>query len=153
MHRIGGLEKADELGTVSYSPENHSIMMHLRQAKIDGVASSYEPLVVEGDLDGEVLLVGWGSTWGAINGAADRLRDRGRKVASVHLRNVVPLPRDLGEILSRYSTVLVPELNLGQLTKMIRAEFLVDARCITKVSGLPMTAGELERLILEALDG
>jgi 2-oxoglutarate ferredoxin oxidoreductase subunit alpha len=154
MHRIGGLEKGDETGNVSYDPANHERMVHLRAEKVAAVAKSYPALEVDGDVeDAEVLLVGWGSTWGAINGAADRVRGRDHKVATVHLRNLSPLPSDLGEILRRYPKVLVPEMNLGQLSKVLRAEYLVDAQSVSKVAGLPFTAGELERAILEALDG
>ncbi len=154
MHRIGGLEKADGSGNVSYDPENHGRMVHLRAEKVAAVAADIPPLEVDGDVDdAEVLIVGWGSTWGAIAGAADRIRARGRRVATVHLRHLNPLPADLGEVLHRYPTVIVPEMNLGQLSRVLRAEHLVDAKSISKVTGLPFTAGELERAILEALDG
>jgi 2-oxoglutarate/2-oxoacid ferredoxin oxidoreductase subunit alpha len=99
-----------------------------------------------------VLVIGWGSTWGAIDGAVARCRARGRKVARTHLVHLNPLPSDLGEVLRRYPRVLVPEMNLGQLVRMLRAEHLVDARSITKVQGVPFTAGELEQAILAVLD-
>jgi 2-oxoglutarate ferredoxin oxidoreductase subunit alpha len=154
MHRIGGLEKADETGNVSYDPANHERMVHIRAEKVQAIAKSYPALEVEGHVeDAEVLLVGWGSTWGSINGAADRVRARGRRVATVHLRHLNPLPPELGDILRRYPKVLAPEMNLGQLSKVLRAEYLVDVQSINKVTGLPFTAGELERRILEALDG
>ena len=99
-----------------------------------------------------MLVVGWGSTWGAISGAVDRVRDPGRKVAQAHLAHLNPFPADLGEILHRYPQVLVPEMNLGQLSRLLRAEYLVDAKSVNKVQGLPFTAGELESAILEVLD-
>ena len=102
--------------------------------------------------DAELLIVGWGSTWGAISGAVDRVRGRGRKVAQIHLMHLNPFPPNLGEVLRRYPKVLVPEMNLGQLSRLLRAEFLVDARSVSKVKGVPFTAGELETEILEALD-
>ena len=98
-------------------------------------------------------MLGWGSTWGAIDGAMNRVRRRGRRVAHAHLVHLNPFPPDLGDVLGRYPKVLVPEMNLGQLSKMVRAEFLVDARSIVKVKGIPFTAGELERGILDALGG
>jgi 2-oxoglutarate ferredoxin oxidoreductase subunit alpha len=106
-----------------------------------------------GDVDdAELLIVGWGSTWGAISGSVDRVRARGRKVAQIHLMHLNPFPPNLGEVLRRYPKVLVPEMNLGQLSRLLRAEFLVDARSVNKVKGVPFTAGELETEILEALD-
>jgi 2-oxoglutarate ferredoxin oxidoreductase subunit alpha len=108
---------------------------------------------MRGDVDeAEILVIGWGSTWGAISGAVDRSRARGRRVAQAHLTHLNPFPADLGDVVRRYPKVLVPEMNLGQLSKLLRAEYLVDARAVTKVKGLPFTAGELERAILGALD-
>jgi 2-oxoglutarate/2-oxoacid ferredoxin oxidoreductase subunit alpha len=153
MHRIGGIEKEDGSGNISYDPANHGRMVDLRAAKIAGIARSLPPIEVVGDTDdAELLMVGWGSTWGAISGAVDRVRARGRKVAQIHLMNLNPFPPNLGEVLARYPKVLVPEMNLGQLSRMLRAEYLVDARSISKVKGVPFTAGELEIEILEALD-
>jgi 2-oxoglutarate ferredoxin oxidoreductase subunit alpha len=152
-HRIGGIEKEDGRGNISYVPENHERMVHLRAEKVAGIAGDIPPAEVVGDAaDAEVLLVGWGSTWGAINGAMERVQARGRKVAHVHLTHLNPFPANLGEILHRYPKVVVPEMNLGQLSRLLRAEFLVDARAVTKVQGLPFTAGELETEILGALD-
>jgi 2-oxoglutarate ferredoxin oxidoreductase subunit alpha len=152
-HRIGGIEKEDGRGNISYVPENHERMVHLRAEKVAGIAGDIPPAEVVGAAaDAEVLLVGWGSTWGAINGAVERVQARGRKVAHVHLTHLNPFPANLGEILHRYPKVVVPEMNLGQLSRLLRAEFLVDARAVTKVQGLPFTAGELETEILGALD-
>ena len=152
-HRIGGIEKEDGSGNISYVPENHERMVALRAEKIAGIAKDIPALEVAGDVDdAEVLIVGWGSTWGAINAAMERLQARGRKVAHVHIRHVNPFPANLGEILHRYPKVVVPEMNTGQLSRLIRAEFLVDARAIGKVRGLPFTAGELETAIQGVLD-
>ncbi len=150
-HRIGGIEKADGSGDISYDPDNHQLMTDLRAAKVDRVADTYSPLEISGDADADVLLIGWGSTWGAIASAVEKVRSEGSKVAQVHLRHLNPLPRDLGDIIARYPQVLVPEINLGQLSMILRSEFLVDARSITKVSGLPFTSGELEAEIRKAV--
>jgi 2-oxoglutarate ferredoxin oxidoreductase subunit alpha len=150
-HRIGGLEKADRTGNVSYDPANHERMTHLRQAKVAGIAADIPPAVLEGDEDADLLVVGWGSTWGAISGGIDRVRARGLKVARIHLTHLNPFPANLGDLLARFHRALVPELNLGQLTKVLRAEFLLDARPVTKVRGLPFTAVEVEAAILDAL--
>jgi 2-oxoglutarate ferredoxin oxidoreductase subunit alpha len=154
MHRIGGLEKEDGSGNISYDPANHERMVELRAAKIAGIAGDIPPVTVDGDeADAELLVVGWGSTWGAIGGAVDRCRAMGRKIARVHLMHLNPFPANLGEVVARYPKVLVPEMNLGQLSRLLRAEFLVDARAVTKVQGVPFTAGELEHAILDALEG
>jgi len=152
MHRIGGIEKEDGSGNISYDPANHERMVHLRADKVAGIAADIPPVEVEGDVDdAEILVLGWGSTWGAIGGAVDRCRARGAKVARAHLVHLNPFPRNLGEILRRYPRVLVPEMNLGQLVKMVRADYLVDARSVTKVRGVPFTAGELEAAILKEI--
>ncbi len=150
-HRIGGIEKADGSGDISYDPDNHQRMTDLRAAKVAGVADSYDPLVLNGDEDAEVLVVGWGSTWGAIASAVERVRRDGAKVAQIHLRHVYPLPSDLGKIIRRFPKVLVPEMNLGQLSMLLRSEYLVDARSVPKVAGLPFTAGEIEVQIHKAI--
>ena len=152
-HRIGGIEKEDGRGNISYVPENHERMVHLRAAKIAGIAKDIPAAEVVGDVDdAEVLIVGWGSTWGAINGAMERVQADGRKVAHVQLTHLNPFPANLGEILHRYPKVVVPEMNMGQLSRLLRAEYLVDAKSVSKVKGLPFTAGELEAAILGALD-
>ena len=148
MHRVGGLEKADGTGNVSYDPANHERMTHLRKERIDIIAEDIPLTSVEGDADADTVIVGWGSTWGAITGAMRRLRADGTKVAHVHLTHIHPFPKDLGDVLARFDNVIIPELNMGQLVKLIRAEFLVDAKPINKVMGQPFTAGELEREIL-----
>lgn len=146
-HRIGGLEKEHLTGAISYDSENHAFMTQLRADKVAKIADYYEPLVVEGDATGDVLVVGWGSTYGAIRGGVERMRAAGYKVGHAHLRNVFPFPKELGDVLSRYKKVVVPELNNGQLVKLIRAEYLVDAQALTKVQGKPFK--EIE--IFEAL--
>jgi 2-oxoglutarate ferredoxin oxidoreductase subunit alpha len=151
MHRIGGIEKQDGTGNVSYEAENHSFMVHLRAERIDRIADDIPAAVVEGDEDADVLVLGWGSTWGAITSATRRVRKAGKKVAHVHLVHLNPFPSNLGELLGRYRTVLVPEMNLGQLSMLVRAKYLVDATPVTKVSGQPFTAGELEQAILGAI--
>ena len=154
MHRIGGLEKEDGSGNVSYDSENHERMVHLRAAKVAGIADDIDPVTVTGDVDdAELLVLGWGSTWGAIDGAVNRVRARGRRVAHAHLRHLHPFPKDLDEVLHRYPRVLVPEMNLGQLSKLVRAEYLVDALSVSKVRGVPFTSGELEAAILDTLGG
>ncbi len=148
MHRVGGLEKADKTGNVSYDPENHALMTELRQKRIEIIANDIPPVEVTGDPDASTVVVGWGSTWGAISGAIRRLGQAGTGVAHVHLTHLNPFPPNLGEVLAKYDKVLVPELNMGQLVKLLRAEFLVDAKGINKVMGQPFTAAELEREIL-----
>jgi 2-oxoglutarate ferredoxin oxidoreductase subunit alpha len=149
MHRIGGIEKQDGTGNISYAPDNHEFMVRLREERILKIAEKLPPLEVKGDEDADILVVGWGSTWGAITSASGRLRRAGTKVATVHLRHLYPFAANLGEILGRYEHVVVPEMNLGQLTKLLRAEFLVDAKVISKVSGQPFTAAELVTKIQE----
>jgi 2-oxoglutarate ferredoxin oxidoreductase subunit alpha len=128
-------------------------MVHLRAAKVAGIAADIPELTVEGPEDAELLVLGWGSTWGAIDGAVNRVNAAGRKVAKTHLTHLNPFPKNLGEVLRRHPRVLVPEMNLGQLSRLIRAEFLVDAQSVTKVRGVPFTAGELESAILDTLGG
>jgi 2-oxoglutarate/2-oxoacid ferredoxin oxidoreductase subunit alpha len=151
MHRVGGIEKEDGSGNISYTPTNHEEMVHLRAAKIAGIANDIPAAAVQGDEDADVCVVGWGSTWGAIGDAVRRTREAGRKVAWVHITHLNPLPAGLGDILRRYDSVLVPELNSGHLCRLLRSEFLVDARSISKMQGVPFTAQEIERHILEAM--
>jgi 2-oxoglutarate ferredoxin oxidoreductase subunit alpha len=151
MHRIGGIEKADITGNISYDPVNHERMVHLRAAKVAGIDVPDVEVMHDAD-DPEILVIGWGSTWGAISGAVDRVRATGRRVAQVHLTHLNPFPSNLGDVLRRAPRVLCPEMNLGQLAKLLRAEYLVDVRTVSKVQGVPFTAGELETAILEALD-
>jgi 2-oxoglutarate/2-oxoacid ferredoxin oxidoreductase subunit alpha len=151
MHRVGGIEKEDGTGNISYEPENHSRMVHLRAAKIAGIADDIPPASITGDDDAEVCLLGWGSTWAAIDATVQRMRRSGTKLAWIHLTHLNPLPPNLGELLRRFPKVLVPELNLGQLCRIVRAEYLVDAKPVTKVKGLPFTAAELEAAVQEVL--
>ncbi|HET9076698.1 MAG TPA: 2-oxoacid:acceptor oxidoreductase subunit alpha, partial [Acidimicrobiales bacterium] len=153
-HRIGGLEKADGSGTVSYDADNHDLMSRLRVAKVAGIAADIAPVEVD-DPDGraEILVLGWGSTYGAIAAGVRRVRASGRPVAHAHLRHLNPFPSNLGDVVRRYRHVLVPELNLGQLVKLVRAEYLVDARSLTKMRGKPFQAEEIERGITELFDG
>jgi 2-oxoglutarate/2-oxoacid ferredoxin oxidoreductase subunit alpha len=147
-HRIGGLEKADITGNISYDPANHDLMVRTRQAKVDRIAESLPPLVVD-DPSGQakVLVVGWGSTYGPIGAGVRRVRKAGHHVAQVHLRHLNPFPKDLGEILKRYDKVLVPEMNLGQLSLLLRGKYLVDAVGYNQVRGLPLKAAELAEVI------
>ncbi|MCS7083244.1 MAG: 2-oxoacid:acceptor oxidoreductase subunit alpha [Bacteroidetes bacterium] len=151
MHRIGGLEKQHETGNVSYDPDNHDFMVRLRAEKIERIAESIPPAELEGDPDASLLVLGWGSTYGAIKTAVERLRQRGYKLAQVHLRYLNPFPQNLGEILQRFGRIIVPEINLGQLVRLIRDRYLVPAEGYNRVRGLPFTASELEAKLLEAL--
>jgi 2-oxoglutarate ferredoxin oxidoreductase subunit alpha len=150
-HRIGGLEKADGTGNISYDPENHEKMTHLRAAKVAGIAKDIPEVQVDDPDGAELLLVGWGSSWGAISAGVRRVRARGKKVAYAHLMHLNPFPRNLGEVLRSYRKILVPEVNMGHLVKMLRYEYLVDAKGFNKVRGLPFKAAEIEAAILENL--
>jgi 2-oxoglutarate ferredoxin oxidoreductase subunit alpha len=150
-HRVGGLEKQDGSGNISYDPLNHETMVRLRAAKVDAVAADVPDAVPAGEPDGELLLVGWGSTCGAITAALRAQRAKGRRIGHVHLRHLNPLPRNLGEVISRYRRVLVPELNMGQLLWLLRAKYLVDAAGYPKVQGKPFKQSELESKIEEVL--
>ena len=151
QHVVGGLEKEDETGHISYEAENHARMTRLRADKVAGIASDIGQLEVDDPEGAELLVLGWGSTYGAITGAVRRVRRRGKKVAAAHLRHLNPLPSNTGEVVRSYPKVLVPEANTGQLVKIIRAEFLVDALSYTKVEGLPIFAEELDEAIVERL--
>jgi 2-oxoglutarate ferredoxin oxidoreductase subunit alpha len=146
-HRIGGLEKADGTGNISYDPENHDKMVHLRAAKVAGIARDIPPLQVDDQEGARLLVLGWGSTYGPIGAAVRRVRARGGKVAQAHLRHLNPFPANTGEVLGRYERVLIPEMNLGQLRKLLRAEFLVDAVGYNRVRGLPFKGDELAAVI------
>ncbi|MDH3755251.1 MAG: 2-oxoacid:acceptor oxidoreductase subunit alpha [Acidimicrobiia bacterium] len=153
MHRIGGIEKEDGTGNISYDPENHQRMTDLRAAKIAGIANDIPPTMMAGDVDdADLLVLGWGSTWGSITSGMKRARAEGNKVAHAHLTHINPFPADLGDVLARYPRVIVPEMNMGQLSKLVRAEFLVDATAVTKVKGQPFTAAEIHEAILENID-
>jgi len=147
-HRLGGIEKADKTGNISYDPDNHDFMVRTRQAKVDGIARSLPPLNVDDPSgDARVLVLGWGSTYGPIGAACRHLRASGASVAQVHLRHLNPFPNDLGDILARYDKVVIPEMNLGQLALLIRARYLVDTMSVTQVRGLPFKADELAEML------
>jgi 2-oxoglutarate ferredoxin oxidoreductase subunit alpha len=150
-HRIGGLEKEDGTGNVSYDPLNHERMVELRAAKVAAVAQDIPDVVPAGDPDGELLIVGWGSTYGAITAALRAQRAASHRIGHVHLRHLNPLPKNLGEVLARYERVLVPELNLGQLVWVLRSRYLVDAVSYPKVQGKPFMQSELEAKIRSLL--
>jgi 2-oxoglutarate ferredoxin oxidoreductase subunit alpha len=152
-HRVGGIEKADGSGNISYDPANHDFMVRTRQAKVDGIAASFPPLEVE-DPSGEarVLALGWGSTYGPIGAGCRRVRRAGMKIAQAHLRQLNPLPSDLGEVLARYDRVVVPEMNLGQLALLLRAKYLIDAVSYTQVRGLPFRAEELAGVFTHVIE-
>ncbi|MQA76192.1 MAG: 2-oxoacid:acceptor oxidoreductase subunit alpha [Solirubrobacterales bacterium] len=152
-HVIGGLEKQDGTGTISYDADNHARMTELRAAKVGGIAADIGPLEVDDPDGAEMLVLGWGSTYGAITGAVRRLRRRGKRVAAAHLLHLSPLPQNTAEVLRAYRRILIPEVNTGQLVKVIRAEFLIDAESYTKVEGLPIFAEELDAAIEERLSG
>ncbi|MFI5065056.1 MAG: 2-oxoacid:acceptor oxidoreductase subunit alpha [Streptosporangiales bacterium] len=151
-HRIGGIEKADVTGEISYDPDNHDRMVRLRQAKIDGIAADIAPLEVD-DPDGtaRVLVLGWGSTFGSIGAAVRRARNDGHSVAQAHLRHLNPFPLNLGEVLRHYDQVLVPEINLGQLALLLRGRFLVDVISYNRVRGLPFQSAELAGVIEDVI--
>jgi len=142
-HRIGGLEKEYLTGNVSYAPANHEQMVRVRARKIAGIVREIPPTKIQGPVEGDLLMVGWGSTYGAIESAARALRDQGRSVSHVHLRYLNPLPGDLGDILRRFKQVLVPELNMGQLVRLLRADYLIDAVGLNKIQGQPFKVSEI----------
>ncbi len=152
-HRIGGLEKADGTGNVSYDPENHDLMVRLRAQKVAGIAADIPLLEVDDpDDDADTLVLGWGSTYGPIGAAVRRVRREGRKVARAHLHYLNPFPRNTGDVLRRYEKVLIPEMNLGQLLRLVRAEFLVDAVGYNKVRGRPFASTELAEAITALIE-
>jgi 2-oxoglutarate ferredoxin oxidoreductase subunit alpha len=149
-HRLGGLEKNEE-GAVSYDAENHEKMVRLRDAKVKGIAKTYPKTQVNGNDQGDLLILGWGGTWGAITSATKELQAEGVSVSSVHLRYIHPLPNDLESLLKNFKKVLIPELNLGQLNSVIRAEYLIDTEVFHKVKGLPFTIQEIKDRVHELL--
>lgn len=153
-HRIGGIEKADVTGAISYDPDNHDYMVRTRQAKVDGIAHTIEPLSVD-DPSGEadVLVLGWGSTYGPIAAACRKIRDSGLQVAQAHLRHLNPFPANTGEVLRQYRRVIIPEMNLGQLALLIRGKYLIDARAFNQVRGLPFRSEELVEVIRSEMLG
>lgn len=152
-HRIGGIEKADGIGSISYDPANHDLMVRTRQAKVDGIANDIEPLWVDDATgDARVLVIGWGSTYGPIAAGVRRVRAAGGKVAQAHLRHLNPFPANTAEVLKSYDKVIVPEMNLGQLALLLRGKFLVDAMSYTQVRGLPFKSEELAHVIQEVIE-
>jgi 2-oxoglutarate ferredoxin oxidoreductase subunit alpha len=149
-HRIGGIEKSDGHGGISYDPANHDLMVRSRQAKIDGIAADIPPLTVD-DPSGQakVLILGWGSTYGPIAAACRRVRAAGGQVAAAHLRHLNPFPANTEDVLRSYERVIVPEMNLGQLSLLLRAKYLVDVVGFDKVRGVPFTVGELADVVTD----
>ena len=153
QHRLGGLEKADRTGNISYDPDNHDFMVRTRQAKVDGIAASLPPTEVDDPAgDAKVAVIGWGSTYGPIGAACRQVRSSGRSIAQIHLRHLNPMPADLGKILAQYDRVVCPEMNLGQLALLLRAKYLVDVQSHTQVRGLPFRAAELASVLQDVID-
>ena len=148
-HRIGGLEKADGTGNVSYDPDNHDHMVRIRAQKVAGIAGDIPELAVDEEGGEELLVLSWGGTYGPVAAGVRRVRSNGGKVAHAHLSYLNPFPRNTGDVVRRYDKILVPEMNLGQLLKLVRAEFLVDAVGYNRVRGLPFRSSELA----EAMEG
>jgi 2-oxoglutarate ferredoxin oxidoreductase subunit alpha len=142
-HRIGGIEKQDVTGNISYDPENHDHMVRTRAEKVRRVGQEIPPTSINGPATGDLLVVGWGGTYGSITAAVERAQAAGKSVASIHLRHLNPLPPDLGHILREYRKVLVPEINSGQLVRVLRAEYLVDAVGFNRVRGLPLASEDI----------
>ncbi len=151
-HRIGGLEKENITGNVSYDPDNHEFMVRIRQAKVDGIANELPPASVEGPEKGDLLVVGWGGTYGAIRTAVEVKRREGKSVSHLHLRYVNPFQNNVGELLHNFDTILVPELNLGQLSRLLRAKYLLPIVSLNKIQGLPFRSVEIEKKIDELLE-
>jgi 2-oxoglutarate ferredoxin oxidoreductase subunit alpha len=151
-HRIGGLEKQDVTGNISYDPENHDHMVRMRAEKVRRVAQEIPPTSINGPATGDLLVVGWGGTYGSITAAVERAQAEGKSVAQIHLRHLNPLPPDLGHILREYRKILVPEINSGQLVRVLRAEYLVDAVGFNKVRGLPLASEEIHEAITQLLE-
>jgi 2-oxoglutarate/2-oxoacid ferredoxin oxidoreductase subunit alpha len=151
-HRIGGLEKQDGSGNVSYDPDNHEQMVHLRAQKVARIADAIPAAEVDGPASGTVLIVGWGSTYGAIHSAREDLAHEGILVSHLHLRHLNPLPRNVGDLLQQFDTILVPEMNLGQLSMLLRARFLRDVVSYTKVQGKPFKRGEIMQKVRAILE-
>lgn len=152
-HRIGGLEKANVTGNVSYDPENHEFMVRLRAQKVKNIENDIPNLEILGDQDAELLVIGWGGTYGAITEAVRRVRKKGKKVAQVHFKFLNPFPKNTGEVLKRYKKILCPELNLGQLSKIISSEFTVEVIPLNKIQGIPFKSSEIEDKIDSILGG
>ena len=152
-HRIGGLEKANITGNVSYDPDNHDLMCKLRQEKIERIALDIDDVVVDGEEEGELLVVGWGGTSGTLTEAVTRVRKDGHKVSRIHLKYINPFPKNLGEVLSKFDKILVPEINLGQLAKILRSTYIIDTIQFNKMRGLPFKINDIKEKIEEILGG
>jgi 2-oxoglutarate ferredoxin oxidoreductase subunit alpha len=151
-HRIGGLEKEDFSGLVSQDPINHEKMVAIRAKKVQGIENDIPPVVIEGEQEGDLLVLGWGGTYGAIKDAFDKLRNEGHKLSYVHLRHLNPFPKNLEEVLRRFKRILIPELNSGQLKILIRATYMIDSIGLNKVQGLPLKAQDVEVKLYELLN-
>ena len=151
-HRVGGLEKSDGSGNVSYDPENHDHMTRLRHEKVDIIAKDIPPAKPYGKEAGELLIIGWGSTYGAIRSAVELAIEEGYSVSHLHIRHINPFPANLGEVLLKYQNILIPELNMGQLAMLIRSKYLVDAEPMNKVEGKPFKLKEIYNKIKEILE-
>jgi 2-oxoglutarate/2-oxoacid ferredoxin oxidoreductase subunit alpha len=152
-HRIGGLEKEDVTGNVSYDAQNHEHMVKTRAQKVANIANEIPELTVAGPDAGDLLVIGWGGTYGSIRTAVERSQRKGLSVAHAHLRYLNPMPRNTGDVLRRFRKVLVPELNAGQLRLLLRSKYLVDAEGLNKVQGKPFLIGEIEEKVEEMLRG
>ncbi len=150
-HRIGGLEKENITGNVSYSPENHEFMVKLRAQKVKNIENDIPPVEIDGPEEGDLLIIGWGSTYGAITAAYENLLSKGIRVSRIHLKYLNPFPKNLGDVLKRFKNVMTIEINLGQLATLLRAEYLIDVQTLSKVKGLPFKAYEIENKIIEIL--
>jgi len=152
-HRIGGLEKAHIYGTVSYVPENHEFMVRMRDAKVKKIQDEIPDLVVTGDQDADLLIAAWGGTYGSVTEAVGNLRKKGHKVAQVHFKYIHPFPKNTKEVLTKFKQILVPERNLGQLSKLLKAEFLVEVIEFNKIQGSPFKSSEIENKIISLFGG
>jgi 2-oxoglutarate ferredoxin oxidoreductase subunit alpha len=148
-HRIGGIEKQEGTGNVNYEPLNHENMVRMRAAKVERVADDIPPAIPVGDQEGDLLIIAWGSTYGPITAALKTQRAAGHRIGHVHLRHLNPLPKNIGEVMGRFKTVLVPEMNMGQLSMILRAKFLVDVQGYNKIQGRPFKQSEIEEKIQE----
>ena len=152
-HRIGGLEKADIYGTVNYDPDNHDKMIRLRTDKIKGIVNDIPELEIDGEKEGDLLILGWGSTYGSIKDAVIKARNLGLKLSHAHLRYLNPMPKNTGQVLKSFKKILVPEINLGQLSHVIRSEFLIPVEQLNRVRGLPLKVNDILEKINSLLGG
>ena len=152
-HRIGGLEKADIYGTVNYDPDNHDKMIRLRTEKVKGIVNDIPELKIDGEKEGDLLVLGWGSTYGSIKDAVTKARNSGLKLSQAHLRYLNPMPKNTGQVLNSFKKILVPEINLGQLAQVIRSEFLIPVEQLNRVRGLPLKVNDILEKINSLLGG